>query len=81
MMVYLEFELELWQNGEKHARSDHVEFVDEIENATRHFTLRCLAQHERVVEKLQSVGLNLFLYFTHKLNTKYSPICSRMLTD
>ena len=76
-MVYLEFKLELRKNSEKHARSDHVEFVDEIEDATRHFTLRCLAQHERVVEELQSVVINL--YFNHKLYTKYER--SRMLTD
>ena len=78
-MVYLEFKLELRKNSEKHARSDHVEFIDEIEDATRHFTLRRLAQHERVVEELKSVGLNL--YFTHKLHTENSSACSRMLTD
>ena len=81
MMVYLEFELELRKNSKQDARCDHVEFVDEIEDATRHFTLRCLAQHERVVEKLQSIGLNLYMYFTHKLHTKNSQVCSCMLTD
>ena len=54
--IYLQFELQLWQDGEQDRGVDGVQLKDEVVQMLSYLTLRALAHHKSIVEELEHRG-------------------------